>query len=90
MLTPSDLNIKKWTHIPPADGWEPQTYYLVEVAFSSGNPIKRYFFYSGFINDGKPSGYNCLLSPTGDDKPPISRIYYLKALTKIDMEQDYD
>ena len=86
MTTPSDLNIKKGTYIAPKGGWDAQTHYIVDAAFTSGNPIKRYVFYSGFISDGLPSGYNCLFShSTVNDKPSLFNMYYLKAIKRIEL-----
>lgn len=87
--TPIEVGIKKGTIIPPAEGWESDTYYIVEVAFSGNNVIFRVIFYSGFVRDGKPCGYNGLLSTKLDDKPEISELYYLKVLEKLDLDLKY-
>lgn len=80
--TPLSLGIEKGTRIPLKGKWKEQTYYVVEVAYSSTNPIHRSIFYSGFLNGkgGKPGGYNCVLSPTVDGKPSIGEYYYLKVV----------
>ena len=86
MSTPGDLGIKKGTYIGPDEGWEAQTYYVVEAAFSSGNTIKKYVFYSGFISDGLPGGYNCLFSHYSDnDKPKLTDMHCLWAVKRIDL-----
>lgn len=55
-----DMPPKERTIIPPVDGWKPQTYYIVEAAFSTTNPIYEYVFFSGFLNgkEETPGGYN--------------------------------
>lgn len=70
--------------IPPANGWKAQSLYLVEVAFNDANVIHTAIFYTGYLTDGKPSGYNelCLY----DDKYTISDVVYLRAL-KFVIEQ---
>jgi hypothetical protein len=77
--------------IPPEQGWEERTWYLVEVSYTCVNPVHRSLFYSGFLNGnypekGKPfpGGYNCLVPLNGGgNNDPIQRIYYLKVLKKL-------
>ena len=40
------------------DRWHEKTYYLVEAAFSEVNPIAKYVFYSGFLDNGNPGAYS--------------------------------
>lgn len=80
--TPNNLGIEKGLIVAPDGGWEQQTHYVVEAAYSAVNTIKHYVFYSGFINNGKPSSYSCTFSKGSVD---YSDIYYLKALHKINM-----
>lgn len=82
-MTPAIRGIEKGTVIPPKEGWEERTYYIVEVAYSKGNLIHKTIFYSGFLSSGKPSGYNCILSPTNDGKYNINDLYYLKVIRKL-------
>ena len=64
-----------------AGGWEPSTYYVVEVCMNSGNPIFQDIFYSGFLTDnGYPNGYNRLF----DSEREIKDVLYLRAIRKID------
>lgn len=62
MQTPYDLGLNLSRKHPnrkaPEGGWESQTFYIVEAAFSNTNPIRRYVFYSGFISNGEPCAYN--------------------------------
>lgn len=74
--------------IPPEGGWEPNTYYAVDVAFRSSNPVHRAIFYSGFLNDGKggPGGYNGVFSHSYEEQQyPIHRTYYLKVIRKLEV-----
>lgn len=73
----------KHTIIPPADGWEDSTYYVVEASMSRLNPIHKYIFFSGFCTDGQPSGYNEIFGCS--EKTTISDVHYLKVIRKIDM-----
>lgn len=85
--TPEMVGIKKGLRIPPKGGWKPRTYYVVDVAFSSLNPIHRAIFYSGFIKDNNPSGYSRFIY-CGDSF--CRDIYYLKALKEIDINFNMD
>lgn len=87
MNTPSELKIKRGTVIPPKEGWNPRTYYIVEVAFSSSNVIHKTLFYSGFLTDSKPCGYNTLFSPNYEENYSIKDVYYLKAIETLDLQE---
>lgn len=52
------LSKKHPMKLAPNKGWEERTWYLVEVAFNNNNPVHRKLFFTGFITDGKPCGYN--------------------------------
>lgn len=75
--------------VPPVEGWEENTWYLVEVSYRSQNPIHRALFYSGFLN-GQPEGtapwpgsYSGIIPAnyvSYDPPTPINRIHYLKAI----------
>ena len=86
MRTPSELGIKKGTVIPPKGGWKASTYYIVEVAFSSCNVIFKTLYYSGFLSDGKPSGYNGILSTKLEDLQNLNDTYYLKVVEELDID----
>lgn len=73
---------------PPENGWEENTFYIVDVAFSSYNIIHRAIFYTGFL-DGKnnsPGGYNEVWSPDYRDRNSIHETYYMKAIRKFDIK----
>jgi hypothetical protein len=76
------------TVIPPPNGWEDQTYYVVEVAHRTTNPIHRAILYVGFIPN-KPhnplaGGYTTLWSATyGQEYNPM-KLHYLKFISKIE------
>jgi hypothetical protein len=71
---------------PPEDGWKERTWYLVEVSIRPGNPIWKGLFYTGFLQDGKPSGYNGFFpancAPT-EGSYPIQAARYLKAVKEL-------
>ena len=71
---------KKQIIMPPEDGWEHSTYYVVEIAMNKNNPIFKEIFYTGFLSDGKPSGYNMIQGIQEE----IKHVYYMKAIRKID------
>lgn len=52
----------------PKGGWKPNTFYLVQCAMSSGNPLHENIMYTGFLNeDGSPGNYSGLLPTNGFD-----------------------
>jgi len=70
---------------PPEDGWEPHTWYLVEVSYKYTNPVHMSLFHSGFLSEeGKPAGYNCLIPligvASGDHVCGIREARYLKVV----------
>lgn len=69
--------------IPPADGWEQNTWYIVEVAFHSCNPIFGAVFYSGFLNgeNNSPGNYNEIVGL--EDKETISKVRFMRVLRKL-------
>jgi len=68
--------------IPPENGWEASTYYVVEIAMRMNNPIFCDIFYSGFLQSGKPGSYNELLQTRNE----IKDVKYLKVIRKINSE----
>lgn len=78
--------------IPPKGGWKERTWYHVEVAFTNTNPIHGALFYSGFLHDGNPAGYNTLVSHSYDDETYAfahSRKVYEKVLFKREIHEVY-
>jgi hypothetical protein len=65
--------------------WEEQTYYIVDVAFSSHNPIHRTILFTGFLYNGKPGGYNGFLSTTSGPLE-FRDAFFVNVIQKIDME----
>lgn len=78
-----DLPPDQRTIIPPEGGWKPSTYYIVEVAFNRNNPIHRSIFYSGFLNNGSPAGYNSIWNPSYDEQHDIDTVHYMKAIKEV-------
>lgn len=71
---------------PPKEGWEENTWYLVEVSYFEGNPVHKSLFYTGFLHEGRPNGYNCLvpLHGTGGRKhTEIHEVRYLRAIKML-------
>ncbi len=80
---------KKKEIIPPKDGWKESTHYIVDVSYSSGNPVHRSIFYTGFLQDGRPCGYNVIFNPTSD-LSHIGEVHYMKAIREIEVEGDFE
>lgn len=71
---------------PPENGWEPQTYYHVEVSFSKCNPIFGCIFFTGFLDEKMyPCGYNKLFlnNDETEDFYEIFDVFYMRAIKKI-------
>lgn len=75
------------TIVPPVDGWEDKTYYVVAVSMSRTNLVHKSIFYSGFLSDkNNPANYNAVW---GDESNiPINKVHYLKVIRKIDMSDE--
>ena len=69
----------------PEGGWEPRTWYLVKIQCFASNPPHLNFFYSGFLDDGFPAGYNGAQSIYYADEEPkeITSLYSLKVIRKL-------
>jgi hypothetical protein len=70
----------------PVNGWEPNAFYLVEIAMSINNPVFRALLFTGFIQDGRPGGYSKIIGPSHDDIMP-RRVYYLRPLALVIREK---
>ena len=69
------------------DRWHEKTYYLVEAAFSEVNPIAKYVFYSGFLDNGNPGAYS-YFSMYGNCNYRFNDCVYIKPLKMIASEED--
>lgn len=88
MNNPKQKN-KRIQHIyPPPDGWLPQTLYLVEVKFFANNPVHRSTFYTGFLDNGKPCGYNDLHNPGMCESNQIEDVFYLRAIRVLATKEE--
>ena len=86
-----------WIHvgkgvIEPDEGWEPNTYYLVNVKYSPDNVLHRATFYSGFLDDDRqPAGYNTIWSPTyGGMKKELVHAWHLSVVKRLATRQDFE
>ncbi len=69
--------------LSPVGGWKERTYYSVMAAFTPNNPFHVYVFYSGFLQDGEPCGYNefCCY----EDKIEYVDAYVLLPIKELDL-----
>ena len=77
--------------IPPAEGWEQNTYYVAEVAATPNNPIHACILAVGFFEsrDSKiPSRFSSYIFNMSHDPEAkeITEFYYIKAIEKINMK----
>lgn len=76
----------KRTVIPPEGGWKRNSYYVVDVAWNSANPVHRAIFCCGLLNDrGEPGNYNQVFR-SGYDKEDarFCFVHYMKVVGCID------
>jgi hypothetical protein len=87
IITPEMAGITKRLEIPPKNGWKEQTYYIVDAAFSEGNPIHRRIYLHGFNKWGKVNNFNRVVSgfPDSAHGYQIKDWYYIKAICEIDV-----
>jgi hypothetical protein len=74
--------------IPLPQGWEADSYYVVEVAVHRNNPIHACVMSVGSVDEfGNPVGiFNYVFNLTHDPEvSPIHKYAYIRAVRKIDM-----
>ena len=70
----------------PPGGWEPSTYYVVQMSMSTNNPLFLAILYTGFLSEkGNPAGYSTLfpVSTPKDNHIEFGQVHYLKPLQKL-------
>ena len=86
-MLPSDFDCPKGRQILPKEGWKEKTYYIVEAAFSANNPIHRKIFFSGYLHNGQPAGYNCFATfGAGSEHLTIEDAYFIKVVREIALD----
>lgn len=80
-VTPHEGKIKRGTIIPPKKGCKDDTFYVVELAFSSHNIIHNGIFFSGIVKNGN---YQFIITSDGDVRK-IMDLYYMKVVREIEM-----
>lgn len=86
-----DCMVDKKGIIPPDGGWEERSWYLVEVSYFKGNPIHQSLFFTGFLQEGQPGGYNSVvpIHGTADHQhTQINDVRYLNALKLLHKNDD--
>lgn len=83
--TPCSLDKLVPRFVPPAGGWKGETYYAVDVAFSSNNLIHRRVFFSGYLRaDGQPGAYNAFFNSAHS---AYSEAYFLRVVRELNVEE---
>ena len=80
--TPSSISMTRQKP-PPKGGWKERTYYSVLASFFSTNPLHVYVFYSGFLQDGKPCGYNEFCCT--EDREEYTDAYIILPIKELDL-----
>ncbi len=83
---PWKIGAKKGDHHPLPEGWKERTYYVVEVAASSHNPIHRAILHVGFISEPDhplSGGYTEFYNGTWEEPLKWHELYYCKAICEI-------
>lgn len=84
------------TLITPPEGWEPESWYQVEVSFNRNNPVHRALLFTGFLRNGQPGNYHYLTSSGWGELSKLDEVHYLSPLkhlgrlTKADYEEEQD
>ena len=66
--------------IPPAEGWQEHTLYLVDVAYRPTNLTHKAFFHVGFLSNGQPAAYSEIWCNTYDHAYKFRDAWYLRAV----------
>lgn len=69
-------------HIPPEEGWESDTYYVVEVSREQGNPVFEAILNVSVVHKGPPINASLFATTSICN---IAEFQYIKAIRKIDM-----
>ena len=67
----------------PEGGWKKRTYYKVLVKLSKSNVEHTSIFFSGYLHNGKPSGYNKLFNPSYDRHYEFCDIYAMRVQQEL-------
>lgn len=71
-------------HHKPKNGWKPNCWYLVEVAFSTNNPVHTSLMYTGFLDTmGNPCGYSCLIAENSGHMSSVHEAIYINPLKEL-------
>jgi hypothetical protein len=69
---------------PPQEGWEANTLYLVEVAYSKVNLIHQAYLIVGFLDDkGMPGSYSQIFTNTYSRPYDFREFHYLRIVKKL-------
>ena len=82
MKTPSEIN-KKGVILNNIE-LKDDSYYIVDVAYASTNPIHRSILFTGFLDKDKlPGAYSAIFC--NGDIEPAKDAYYISYISKIDL-----
>ena len=71
---------KERTILASAEGWKPDTIYLVLVAWKPTNPVHEAILQTGFIEKGQFAGYCRIWCNTYDDARNAHEAHYIEAI----------
>lgn len=75
---------KERTILTPAEGWKPDTIYLVKVAWNKANPIHEAILQTGFISEeGEFAGYCRIWHNTYDYAENANEAHYLEVIKTL-------
>lgn len=70
--------------IPPADGWKPNTVYIVNVSWNGNNPIHQAILHTGFITDrGEFGGYCEVWQNSYESSYQANHCHYLEFVREL-------
>ena len=70
----------------PDGGWKAHTWYLADVSMFKGNPIFKALLFTGFLDNGKPTGYSGFFPANSapiDGSHALRAARYVKAIKEL-------
>lgn len=70
----------------PSDGWANRSLYLVRISHNPYNPVYEAFFWTGFVQNGVPGGYNRVFHYAHDRIYEFHELHYIYPMKLLHTE----
>lgn len=68
----------------PKNGWKAHTWYLVDAAYGTGNPVHKSILFTGFLsNKGNPGGYSFITPANCLSHNEVYEAKYIKPIKEL-------